>query len=113
MFSKRSRFAREILDEIRNNFKGIIFSSPIRVCTKVRESVSFGSPVNQYAPNCIGNWDYYDFAEEVIMQEEPSVTAKAIAFHSTIAPNNDTVITEAGNTEQGFQLLKTVSGKRL
>lgn len=105
MFSKRSRFAREILDEIGENYEGFIYSTPIRLCTKLKESVSFGSPVNQYAKNSIGNWDYSDLAEEVILQEEPSTTAQSLACFNTIDANNDISITKPGITEQGFQFV--------
>ena len=73
MHNRRSRFAREVLQEVKSHFKGIIFSSPIRVCTKLRESVSFGCPVSEYATNSIGHWDYTALTEEVLLQEDPSL----------------------------------------
>lgn len=105
MYMKRSRFAQEILDEIRNNFKGFIFSTPIRMCTKLRESASFGSPVTHYAPNCIGNWDYSAVAEEVILQEEPSITNQSVAVNSTVSDNNEALIVKPGNSEKRFQFI--------
>jgi len=79
MFDRRSRFAREILEEVRSHFNGVIFSTPIRVCTKLRESVSFGRPVSAYAPNSIGSWDYSALAEEILLQEEPQIKRKSLA----------------------------------
>lgn len=77
MYDRRSRFAREILDEVKNHFNGIIFSTPVRHCSKLRESASFGVPVCEYAPNSIGHWDYAGMADEVIMQEDPAMMLEA------------------------------------
>ncbi len=79
MFDRRSRFAKEVLDEVRNHFNGIIFSTPVRQCSKLRESASFGFPICEYAPNSIGHWDYAGVADEVLMQEEPVMDEETVA----------------------------------
>lgn len=79
MFDRRSRFAREILDEVKNHFNGIIFSTPVRQCSKLRESASFGFPICGYAPNSIGHWDYAGMADEVLMQEDPAMYEAPVA----------------------------------
>ena len=90
MFDRRSRFAREILDEVKNHFNGIIFSTPVRQCSKLRESASFGFPISEYAPNSIGNWDYAGMADEVLMQEDPSMHETPVAvMESSININSD------------------------
>ena len=90
MFDRRSRFAREILDEVKNHFNGIIFSTPVRQCSKLRESASFGFPICEYAPNSIGNWDYAGMTDEVLMQEDPSMHEAPVAvMESSININSD------------------------
>lgn len=79
MFDRRSRFAREVLDEVRNHFNGIIFSTPVRQCSKLRESASFGVPICEHAPNSIGHWDYAGMADEVLMQEDPATYEAPVA----------------------------------
>lgn len=102
MFNRRSRFAREIIEEVRSHFKGVIFSMPIRVCTKLRESVSFGRPVSAYAPNSIGHWDYASLADEILLQEEPSMENKSLAvLSSSISKPAGKGITP-GYTDNGF-----------
>lgn len=79
MFDRRSRFAKEVLDEVKNHFDGILFSTPIRQCSKLRESASFGFPISEYAPNSIGHWDYAGMADEVLMQEDPALHETTVA----------------------------------
>src|SRR3989337_315047 len=102
MYNRRSRFAREIIEEVRSHFKGIIFSTPIRMCTKLRESVSFGCPVSEYETNSIGHWDYSAIADEVLLQEDPSMETRPIAvLSSSISKAPETDI-ESGYTDSGF-----------
>ena len=102
MFDRRSRFAREIIEEVKTHFKGVIFNTPIRNCTKLRESVSFGRAVTDYAPNSIGNWDYAGVVEELILQEDPVREARPIAvLSSSIIKNPDRAI-QPGFTDNGF-----------
>ncbi|MCC6543113.1 MAG: AAA family ATPase [Nitrospirae bacterium] len=84
MFDRRSRFAKEVLDEIKNHFNGIIFSTPVRQCSKLRESSSFGVPISMYAPNSIGHWDYAAMADEVLMQEGPDMHKTPVAVMESL-----------------------------
>ena len=102
MHDRRSRFAREILDEIKAHFKGFIFSTPIRRCSKLSESVSFGSPISEYAPNSIGHWDYSGVAEELLLQEEPSVRTHSIAVLSSAISIDAPKAMVSGYTDNGF-----------
>ena len=102
MYNRRSRFAREIIEEVKSHFKGVIFSTPIRMCTKLRESVSFGCPVSEYETNSIGHWDYSAIADEVLLQEDPSMETRPIAvLSSSISKAPETDI-ESGYTDNGF-----------
>lgn len=98
MFNRRSRFAREVLQNVKSNFKGIIFSTPIRVCTKLRESVSFGRPISEYAPNSIGHWDYSAFADEVLLQEVPPMDSQSFTVLSSSINTISNIAFERGTT---------------
>ncbi len=102
MYNRRSRFAREILEEVKSHFKGIIFSTPIRVCTKLRESVSFGCPVSEYATNSIGHWDYSAAVDEVLLQEDPSMENRSVAVLSSSINITPKIASERGVATSGF-----------
>ncbi len=100
MFDRRSRFAKEVLDEVRNHFNGIIFSTPVRQCSKLRESASFGLPICEYAPNSIGHWDYAGMTDEVLMQEDPAMYEVPVAVMESsinVTPERDKRTVQKGN----------------
>src|SRR3990172_2125859 len=88
--------------EVKSYFKGVIFSTPIRMCTKLRESVSFGCPVSEYETNSIGHWDYSAVADEVLLQEDPSMEARPIAVLSSSINKVPETGIESGYTDSGF-----------
>lgn len=105
MYDRRSRFAKEVLDEVKNHFKGIIFSTPVRQCSKLRESASFGFPICEYSPNSIGHWDYAGVADEVLMQEEPALCEKPVAVMESSINMSFQKVESPGYTDNGFIFL--------
>jgi len=69
MVSLRTRFTREVLDEIQQHFEGDVFRTLIRNNVRLREATSHGVPISQYDPKSLGANDYRAVAEEVLAME--------------------------------------------
>ncbi len=69
MVSLRTRFAQEVLEEIRQHFEGNVFRTMIRNNVRLREATSHGVPISQYDPKSHGAADYSAVAEEVLAME--------------------------------------------
>ncbi|MBI4715507.1 MAG: AAA family ATPase [Nitrospirae bacterium] len=81
LYDRRSRFAREVVEELSVHFGERVFKTPIRASIKLREAASFGWPIGEFAANSIGAWDYAALADEVIAGEDP-VMDQAVATES-------------------------------
>jgi chromosome partitioning protein len=69
LYSGRSRFAREIVEEIRTHLAGRCFSTVIRYSVKLAEAASHGMPIAGYCHRCAGFVDYEALAAEVLEME--------------------------------------------
>jgi len=58
MHTPELSMAREVLAELRRAFGERMIPTPIRLDTKLREAISFGQPVLEYAPDSWGAEDY-------------------------------------------------------
>ncbi len=87
MVSLRTRFTREVLDEIRQHFEGNVFRTLIRNNVRLREATSHGVPISHYDRRSAGANDYRAVAEEVLSMEV-SAEAKVpeLAAVEQIAP---------------------------
>ncbi len=87
MVSLRTRFTREVLDEIREHFKDNVFRTLIRNNVRLREATSHGVPISHYDRRSAGANDYRAVAEEVLAMEV-SAEAKVpeLAAVEQIAP---------------------------
>lgn len=65
----RTNHAREVVCELKNNFKDLIYKTAIRENVRLSEAPSFLKPINLYDKNCSGTLDYRSLAKEVIKQE--------------------------------------------
>jgi chromosome partitioning protein len=70
LFDKRTRFARDVLDEIRTHFSGKMYDTVIRTCVRLKEATSAGLPVHRYDPGSKGSADYMSLADEVIRRRQ-------------------------------------------
>ncbi|MCK4660800.1 MAG: AAA family ATPase [Phycisphaerae bacterium] len=68
-YDVRTKLAREILAELRERFGPLVFDSVINFNTKLKESVSFGQPISEFAPTSMGARDFQKLAREVIEAE--------------------------------------------
>ncbi len=67
MFENRSRFSKEVLQEIRSHFGAQVFDTVIRSNIKLREAASYGRSIFAYAPDSRGAEDYGRLAQEMLM----------------------------------------------
>lgn len=66
----RTNHAKEVVSELKSNFKGLVFKTAIRENIRLSEAPSFAQPINVYDKNCTGTFDYNELALEVIKQEK-------------------------------------------
>jgi len=68
-FDSRLRHSFKLLDYIREQFKGRLFSTIIHVNVKLKEAQTQGAHIFNYDKYCRGAKDYYSLSREIIMQE--------------------------------------------
>jgi chromosome partitioning protein len=69
LFTKRTRFAAEVLHEMETHFSGRLFQTRIRATVRLREAASHGVPIAAYDRRSAGAEDYRALALEVIADE--------------------------------------------
>jgi chromosome partitioning protein len=68
-FDRRAAYAKDVLEKIRERFGPITMATTINLNDKLREAVSLGLPITEYAPDSAGFKDYMALAREVIASE--------------------------------------------
>jgi len=71
MFDARTNLSIQVVEEIKNHFKGRVYSTLIPRNVKLSEAPSFGQPIIIYDPKSKGAECYMDLAEEVIESYTP------------------------------------------
>ncbi len=74
MCDRRTRIAREVLQNIKEHFQESLYETVINLNVKLNEAASYGKSVADYDRRSRGFADYMALAEEV-MAEEPNVCA--------------------------------------
>ncbi len=69
IYDRRTRMAREVLGEIRENFKDRAFTTVIHNAVKLREAASLGRPITEHSRSSVPYEDYNSLATEVMMEE--------------------------------------------
>ena len=64
-YDKRTRKSKEILEDLKNFFKGKV-TKPIRINTRISECSSFHKTIFEYDPKSRGSIDYKSLSEEII-----------------------------------------------
>ena len=72
MFSTRLTLARQVLEEVRNFFKGRVFNSIIPRSVRLAEAPSFGKTIFQYDITSAGAQAYLALASEILSTTEPT-----------------------------------------
>jgi len=65
MIDKRLRITEESLFLIKKEFGGLVFKNGINVCSRLRESPSFGKAIFDYAANSSASGDFLAVAREI------------------------------------------------
>jgi len=73
LYSGRTKFARDVVDEIRTHLAGRTFGTMIRHSVKLAEAASHGKPITDYCDRCAGFDDYYALAGEILAMEPRAV----------------------------------------
>ena len=71
----RTRHAREIVEQLRARFDGLVFDTVIRENVRLAEAPSFSLPILQYDRRCTGAWDYRALAKELVSHERAAAAA--------------------------------------
>jgi len=69
MFDARTNLAIQVVDEVKNHFKGKVFATIIPRNVRLSEAPSHGKPVSLYDPKSRGAEVYYELAKEVISHD--------------------------------------------
>ena len=69
MYDKRTRIAKEVLQEIKNHFNDSMFKTVVNTNVRLKEAASFGKSIVEYDQKSTGFIDYMSLAEEVIAEE--------------------------------------------
>lgn len=64
MFDGRTRLSQDVVNEVRNHFKDLVYTTIIPRSIRVGEAPSFGRPVVDYAPTSSAAVAYKTFAKE-------------------------------------------------
>ncbi len=72
LYTGRSEFAREVVEDIRKNLGSRVFDTIIRFSVKLAEAASHGLPICKYCRRCVGFEDYRALASEIMAQETDS-----------------------------------------
>jgi chromosome partitioning protein len=69
LYMGRTKFARDVVEEIRTHLAGRSFTTMIRHSVKLAEAASHGVPITGYCERCAGFEDYQALAAEVLAME--------------------------------------------
>ena len=70
MFDARTNLAIQVVDEVKNHFKGKVYSSIIPRNVRLSEAPSHGKPIMLYDSKSRGSEVYQDLAKEVVENEK-------------------------------------------
>jgi chromosome partitioning protein len=80
-YDVRTKLAREILAELRNRYKGLVYETIVNFNTKLKEGASFGQPITEFAPTSMGARDFEKLARELLAAEPPRVPTPEMLQH--------------------------------
>jgi chromosome partitioning protein len=92
-YDVRTKFAREILAELRGRFKGLVFQTIVNFNTKLKEGTSFGQPITEFAPSSMGARDFEKLAEELMGTDAvPPRTAEILQHVEKLAADAERLL---------------------
>jgi len=70
IYDRRTRIAKEVLEELRKHFGKDLFKTIIHINVRLKEATGFGQPISQYDRRSSGYHDYTSLAKEVRSYEK-------------------------------------------
>lgn len=80
-YDVRTKLAREVLAELRSRFRGTVYETIVNFNTKLKEGVSFGQPITEFAPQSMGARDFQKLAREILGQEPVRAPSSELLQH--------------------------------
>jgi chromosome partitioning protein len=74
---RRTKFCREMVENVQTRFPGRFFHTVINTCTSLRESAGRGMSLIEHNRSCIAAHDFLNLTEEVLRMEEQGAVAFA------------------------------------
>jgi chromosome partitioning protein len=82
MYDHRTRYARHVLEKVKEEFGENVFETVIRYNIRLRETVDSGLPIGEYDRHSIGHRDYEDLAREVMRSGATDVDRIVDTMHA-------------------------------
>lgn len=70
MYDSRLRLARQVVEDVRNHFKHLVFETIISRNTKLAEAPSYGKPIILYDATSLGSMNYMNLANEIVKRNK-------------------------------------------
>jgi chromosome partitioning protein len=87
IFERRTRLAREVLEEVRRHFGDRCFYTRVHRTVRLREAAGFGQTILDYSPASVGAEDHMSLASEVLLHEAKLDTKKVFRlFNEVLMP---------------------------
>jgi chromosome partitioning protein len=77
LFDKRNKICKETLEEIRNDYPGVV-SEPIRNNSKLKEAPKYGKSIFKYARSSPGAKDYAKLSDDVLEMGSLRIVQEAV-----------------------------------
>ncbi len=78
MFDRRTRIAREVLEEVRKHFGKRTLQTLIHYNVRLKEAASYGSAIAEFDRHCTGYRDYCALSKELAALESPTVEDRPV-----------------------------------
>ena len=123
LYDIRTKLAREVLAELREQFSELLMESSINFNTKLKEAASFGQPITEYDPASKGFKDFQKLARELMgpaprltldlgRTVESSLTADTLSaddlIENAIARARETVEETLETIQEGIELSEPI-----
>ena len=78
MYDGRLRLSNQVVEEIKNHFNELVFSTLIHRNTKLGEAPGYGKPVLLYDADCSGSVNYLNLAKEILQKNNMTKLKTAV-----------------------------------
>lgn len=106
LYDIRTKLAREVLAELREQFGDLVMEATINFNTKLKEAASFGQPITEYDPASKGFKDFLKLARE-LMGPPPRLTLD-VSRALLESQNNGLAATQAQVTQLQQSVRETI-----